>query len=81
MVLDYTDRLDRPDSYDSAAWRFYTTQKLAAVTIQVKEPSTGNWRTIRRYGLGANPQTETEAVSQKVLNLDWLEEQTPEGAA
>ena len=81
VVLDYTARLDRPEGYDGASWRFYTTKKLATVTIQVKEVSTGTWRTVWRYALGHNPQTETQAVSQKVLNLDWLQEQTDADAA
>ena len=78
--MDYTDRLDRPDSYDSAAWRLYTTQKLAAVTIQVKEPARETGARSAAMGWAQSPNgdggRQPESAESRLAR-----EQTPEGAA
>ncbi|HIC88033.1 MAG TPA: DUF11 domain-containing protein, partial [Anaerolineae bacterium] len=70
VILDYDDREDRPDSFDTVAWSFHTEKKLFQVTVQVKVD--GHWETVRTYTLTYNPQDETPAASQKVLNLEEI---------
>jgi uncharacterized repeat protein (TIGR01451 family) len=82
VTLNYAARLDRPNGYDSTNWRFYTTQRLTDVQVQVwvLENGGGVLRTVRSYALGHSSGPAT-ALSQKVLNLDWLEERSAGGSA
>lgn len=73
VLLGYADRDDRPAGYDSTDWRFYTTQRLSSVTVQVKDNGSGAWRTVRRYVLsqmaGREYQSEVWSGGQK---LAWV---------
>ncbi|HRI55919.1 MAG TPA: hypothetical protein PK170_02365, partial [Anaerolineae bacterium] len=82
VVLSYPQepRADRPDSYDIATWRFYTEMRLATVTVQVRANGTGDWRTVRSYAL-EHDFGPTAQPSQKVMNLEWIEERNAAGDA
>ncbi len=81
VTLNYTTREDRPNGFDDTDWRFFTEQRLTDVQVQVQENGAGTLRTVRSYVLGHNSQNETDMRSQKVLNLDWLEERSAGGSA
>lgn len=76
-ALSYATRDDRPDSYDTATWSLYTDRRLSSVDIQAWDGSTH--QTIRTYTL-QHSSGPAQAVSQKVLNLDWVEESSGGGA-
>lgn len=79
VALSYAGRSDRPDGFDHAAWRFYTGQRLTSVAVRVRENGSGNWQTVRSYALGQSDGGTTHP-SQKVLNLDWIEERAANGS-
>ncbi|NLE76867.1 MAG: hypothetical protein GX605_08965, partial [Chloroflexi bacterium] len=74
VELTYGARDDFPSGYDrNDVWQFYTDTKLTSVAVRVKQQSDGAWQTVRTYNLGHSSGPAT-AVSQKVLNLDYIEE-------
>ena len=78
VELGYASRADRADGWNTAAWRFFTDQRLDTVTVKAKDTASGAFRTVRSYQLhqvSGTASTET----QKVLNLDWVEERSASG--
>jgi RHS repeat-associated protein len=72
VVFNYASRDDRPEGYDcDECWTFHTDKRLTSVAVQVY--SGGAWNTIRTYTLQQSSGS-TYYPSQKVLNLDWIEE-------
>jgi len=72
VVFNYASRDDRPEGYDcDECWTFHTDKRLTSVAVQAY--SGGAWNTIRTYTLQQS-SGPASAVTQKVLNLDWLEE-------
>ena len=73
------DRLDSPEGYNHADWRFFTKKQLIGVTIEARDLGDGDWRTVRSYALGQSAGGAA-AASQRVLNLDWIEERSAGGS-
>ena len=74
--LNYTDRVDRPDSYDNfldTRFSFYLTKKLSAIDVTVYPEGTTTPVTVRQYKLVHTPQSGG-SLSQIPLFLSEIQE-------